>query len=101
MGTRISTPAQKEGVDFILLHEGPKLFWRLHTTIDIMIYYHREDDCLEIIGFDQDRFKEYKRIYMSYSKMKKITSNEAQKKFREVVIDRESHGYRGPPQSDE
>ena len=51
--TRISTPAQKEGVDFILLHEGPKLFWRLHTTIDIMIYYHREDDCLEIIGFDQ------------------------------------------------
>jgi hypothetical protein len=98
---RVKTPAQVEGVDFFLLHEGPKLFWRMNATIDILIYHHIKADCVEVIGFDPDRLKELNRIYLSLSAVKSITELEAKTKVEAVKEERELYSYRGPSQTDE
>ena len=64
-----------------LLHDGPKLFWRQHVTLDINIYVHESSDCIEIIGFDVDKFKELNRIYLKMSLLIEMTLSEALKRL--------------------
>lgn len=92
---------QVEGVDFILLYEGPKLFWRQHITLYIHIYLHKQHDCAEVIGFDTDKFKEMNRSYFSYTNLLSMCEAAAQKRLEAVLSEREEYGYRGPPQSEE
>ena len=97
------TPKQQqvEGKDFILLHEGPKLFWRQHTTLYIHIYLHVETDCVEVIGFNPEKFKEMNRSYLSYSILKTLTESVAVKRLEALLLEREEYGYRGAIQSEE
>lgn len=54
-----------EGKDFRLLYYGSKFFWKCKETIDIYIYYHTPNNCLELIFFDLQRNKELSR-YTNY-----------------------------------
>ena len=95
------TPKQIEGKNFILLHEGPKLFWRQHITLYIHIYLHVDSDCVEVIGFNSEKFKEMNRSYLSYSMLKTITESAAVKRLEALLLEREEYGYRGPTLSED
>ena len=77
-----ASPRQKEKKgNYRLLHDGPKLFWRTHTTLEISIYLHPLADCIELVGFDVDKFKELNRTYFHYSTLANLTAAEAMKRL--------------------
>ena len=97
----VSPKRQVEGKDFVLLYEGPKLFWRQHITLYINMYLHKESDCVEVIGFDSEKFKEMNRSYLSLSKLKSLTESVAKKRLEAILLEREEYGFKGPSQSEE
>jgi hypothetical protein len=47
------------------VYSGSKLFWRNQETVEISIYLHIAQNCLEVIAFDYHSFFEYNRLYIS------------------------------------
>lgn len=47
------------------IYSGSKLFWRNQETVEISIYLHIAQNCLEVIAFDYHSFFEYNRLYIS------------------------------------
>ena len=79
---------QQGGVHYKLLYEGPKLFWRNHLTVDISIYQHIGQDCIEVIGFEVDKFREINRTYLKYSALLDIIADDVTKRVEERKMER-------------
>lgn len=47
------------------VYAGSKLFWRSQDTVDLSIYLHIAENCLEVIAFDYHSHTEYNRIYFN------------------------------------
>eukprot|EP01038_Epipyxis_sp_PR26KG_P007513 gene7513-10235_t len=82
----------KEGIDFSLLYDGSKLFWRTQRSVDINIYNHIPLETLEIIAFDAVTHKELPRIYINYKLLCEIIQPKldasVEAKYNELILDR-------------
>eukprot|EP01032_Pedospumella_encystans_P021271 gene21271-24139_t len=54
-----------EAVEYSVLYQGSKLFWRTRNTIDITIIQHCKFDITEIIAYEPSINVEAKRIYLN------------------------------------
>jgi len=81
----MTTYTQVEGIDYKLIYNGRKLFWRTREEVDISIYIHLKLSILEIISHDLQRNKEYKRIYMNHVILQDLLQSNMKSKM--TVID--------------
>lgn len=58
---------QVEGMHYKLVYSGSKLFWRTQENVDIDIYHHVIPGAIEVVIFNEQKGKEYPRIYLDYN----------------------------------
>lgn len=63
-----------EGIHYMLLYTGSKLFWRTQQNIDFDIFHHVSGDAIEIIAHDSLKSTDVNRLYLSYSGVTNIIS---------------------------
>lgn len=86
-----------EGIDYKLIYSGSKLFWRTREEVDMSFYIHLKLSIVEIISYDLQRNKDFKRIYMNHSVlcdllsssiMSKMDDNDEDKALSRYLISR-------------
>ena len=79
-----------------ILYDGTKLFWRTQESVDLHIYLHDDEDVvektpgkstiLELVGFDNEKQKEYPRLYINFN----VIFNHLQDKIKtQIMLNRE------------
>jgi hypothetical protein len=51
------------------MYNGSKLFWRTQENINIDIYLHLAENCVEVIGYDGHTNHTYPRLFFSLEKL--------------------------------
>lgn len=65
-----------KGMAAEVLKQGTKKFWKTKTSIEVLLVEHKELDILEIVCFDPITSQEAPRIYLLYSKLLPLISEE-------------------------
>lgn len=85
-------PKPVDGVDYRLIYNGVKFFWRTQENIDFDIYFHIKHEIIEVVPFDPPKSKEFKRLYFNYNSILKLIEDEVQQKvdlqIKELSADR-------------
>lgn len=70
-----------EGIDYKLIYSGRKLFWRTREEVDLSFYIHLKVSIVEIVSYDLQRNKDFKRIYMNHSVLCDLLSTSIKNKM--------------------
>lgn len=70
-----------EGIDYKLIYSGRKLFWRTREEVDLSFYIHLKLSIVEIVSYDIQRNKDFKRIYMNHSVLCDLLSTSIKSKM--------------------
>jgi hypothetical protein len=52
------------GAECILLYRGHKMFWRTRESIDVYLYLHPAEGCIEVVAFDLTYEQPTSRLYL-------------------------------------
>jgi len=59
-----------------VLHRGPKVFWKVRCTVEVVIVNHGVHDVLEVICFEPALSHEAARLYLRHSALLKEVAKE-------------------------
>lgn len=60
----------------VVLHRGPKVFWKVRCTVEVVIVNHGAHDVLEVICFEPAQSHEAARLYLRHSALLREVSKE-------------------------
>lgn len=60
----------------VVLHRGPKVFWKVRCTVEVVIVNHGVHDVLEVICFEPALSHEAARLYLRHSALLREVAKE-------------------------